>query len=192
MPLIQTARLDLIPATPASLRAELNSPATLARVLGVEVPGSWPPELYDEGAVRWTLAALEHAPVIADWSFYYIARRPDAGTDASGLVGAGGYKGPPDAEGSVEIGYSVVPEHRRRGYAREAVDGWVAWAFADDRVTRVIAHTLVELAPSIGVLRAAGFSFVGQGNDPQEPSAVRYELTRTAYEATHGQEAPRR
>jgi RimJ/RimL family protein N-acetyltransferase len=74
-----------------------------------------------------------------------------------------------------------VPERRRQGFAREAVDGLLAHAFADARVARVIAHTLVELEPSIAVLRSAGFSFVGPGHDPQEPSAIQYEMTRTSY-----------
>jgi RimJ/RimL family protein N-acetyltransferase len=102
-------------------------------------------------------------------------------TEIAQVIGAGGYKGAPDDTGTVEIGYGVVPERRRRGFAREAVDGWLAHAFADPRVRRVIAHTLVELEPSIGVLRSAGFSFVGAGTDPQEPAAVQYEITREAY-----------
>ena len=40
------------------------------------------------------------------------------------LVAAGGYFGPP-AGGSVEIGYSVIPEARERGYATELVEALV-------------------------------------------------------------------
>jgi RimJ/RimL family protein N-acetyltransferase len=76
------------------------------------------------------------------------------------------------------------PEWRRRGYAREAVDGWLANAFADPRVAKVLAHTLVDLTPSIAVLRSSGFSFSGPGTDPQEPSAIQYVLTRDAYFAS--------
>ena len=50
MTILRTPRLLLIAATPESLRAELVAPAALGDVLGVEVPPSWPPELYD--AVR--------------------------------------------------------------------------------------------------------------------------------------------
>jgi RimJ/RimL family protein N-acetyltransferase len=174
---IRTPRLRLIRATPAHLRAELESPASLADALGVDVAASWPPELYDADAVTWALKWTEAHPDDAAWGFYYIVE-----ADRSEAIGAGGYKGAPDDTGSVEIGYSIVPERRRRGYAREAVDGWVAHAFAESRVSRVIAHTLTELEPSIAVLRSAHFTFVGAGNDPQEPTAVQYELTRAAYE----------
>jgi RimJ/RimL family protein N-acetyltransferase len=124
------------------------------------------------------------------------ARRADAADSAVGgaarglVVGAGGYMGPPKAGGAVEIGYSIVPERRRRGYAREAVDGWLAHAFADPRVGRVLAHTLPALAPSIAVLRSAGFVFGGAGADPQAPSAARYVLTREAYDQPGCDRAP--
>jgi len=193
MPEIRTPRLRLVPGTPAALRAELDSPRALAAVLGLEVPPSWPPELYDAGAVRWMLDRLETHPEDAAWGFYYVAeaaRRADAADGAGGgaarglVVGAGGYKGAPTSSGAVEIGYSIVPECRRRGYAREAVDGWLAHAFADPRVERVLAHTLPALAPSIAVLRSAGFAFAGAGASAPEPSAVQYVLTRAAYETS--------
>jgi [ribosomal protein S5]-alanine N-acetyltransferase len=174
---IRTPRLRLVRATPAYLRAELESPVALADALGVELAASWPPELFDADAARWVLRWLESHPGEEAWGFYYIVE-----ADRGQAIGAGGYKGSPDDTGTVEIGYGIVPERRRRGFAREAVDGLLAHAFADARVRRVIAHTLVELEPSIAVLRSASFSFVGPGNDPQEPSAVQYELTRAAYE----------
>jgi RimJ/RimL family protein N-acetyltransferase len=179
----------LISGTQQMLHAELHSPHALQRELGVALPDSWPPEFYDEEALRYMLRWLEAHPFESAWGFYYIVERPEAAvstaSEASPLaVGVGGYKGAPDEQGSVEIGYSVVPERRRRGYAREAVDGWLAHAFADDRVTRVLAHTLVDLTPSIAVLRSAGFAFNGPGTDPSEPTAVQYVLTRAKWAAS--------
>jgi RimJ/RimL family protein N-acetyltransferase len=152
------------------LRAELESRAAFTGAVDAVVPPSWPPELYDADAIRWTLNWLEQNPEDAEWGFYYIALRNEPERGRRTLVGVGGYKGGP-------VG-GVVSEYRRRGFASEAVDAWVTRAFADPRITLVAAHTLAELAPSIGVLEKAGFAFVGQGSDAQEPSAIRYELPR--------------
>ena len=182
MTILRTPRLLLIPATPESLRAELASPGALGDVLGVEVPPSWPPELYDTDAMRWTLGFLLAHPDDRLWSLYYLAESPGREGERPHLVGLGGYKGAPDAHGLVEIGYGVVPECRRRGYASEAVRALLARAFADGQVRAVIAHTLPELAASIGVLRATGFTLDGPGTDPHEPTAIRFRLTRDEYD----------
>jgi [ribosomal protein S5]-alanine N-acetyltransferase len=179
---IRTARLILWPATLEALHAELDSREAFAQALRAEVPATWPPEFYDADAVRWTMAWLERNADQREWGFYYIIESPQTTGGTPRLAGAGGYKGAPDAAGSVEVGYSVVADRRRRGYAREAVAALLAHAFADPRVTHVVAHTLEELAASIGVLRSTGFEFVGKGSDPYEPDAIRFEMTRARYE----------
>ena len=169
--MFSTARLDLLPATPAFVRADLAGRDALADALGVAVPEGGPPELFDEPALRFTLDRLEAGPEQAGWWLYYVLLR-----EGSMLVGVAGYKGPP-AEGAVEIGYSVLPEHQRKGYAAEAAAALVARAFERADVRRVIAETLPELAPSIGVLEKLGFALVGEGS---EPGVICYALERPA------------
>lgn len=181
---LRTPRLVLIQATVEVLEAELSSAEALGSALGVDVPASWPPELYDADAVRWMLGWLAEHGDEAGWSLYYVATIAVAGTDLRpALVGVAGYKGGPDAAGVVEIGYGIIPEQRRRGFASEAVYALLARAFADPRVGTVIAHTLPGLDASIGVLRSTGFTFDGPGNDPHEPTAIRFVLPRERYTA---------
>ena len=168
--LIRTRRLELRPAGVAELEAELEGRDALAAQLGVAVPGEWPPELYDEAALRYSLGIVRAAGGGSAWALHYMI---DA--DQRTVVGVCGYKGPPDPEGTVEVGYSVVREHRRKGYATEATGGLVIRAFADPSVLRVVAQTMSELSESIGVLEKLGFRFVGVGD---EPGVVRYEFTR--------------
>mgnify|MGYP003694729629 CR=1 FL=1 len=94
------------------------------------------------------------------------------------LIGSGGYKGPPSDDGVVEVGYGIVSDHRRRGYAVEATRGLIAKAFVEPKVNRVIAETLPELIPSIGVLTKCGFRLIGEGS---EPGVIRFELTRAEF-----------
>jgi RimJ/RimL family protein N-acetyltransferase len=173
---IRTARLQLIPATIASLSAELAGREALAAELGLDVPESWPPELYDEPATRYTLDALKRAPADEGWWMYYVAEPREAGK--AGLVGVVGYKGPPNAEGVVEIGYGTLPEWRRRGYASEAAMALIGRAFGIPTVTTVVAETLPELAVSISVMEKCGMRFVGEGS---EAGVIRYGISREAW-----------
>lgn len=182
MNVVRTPRLLLIGGTAESLSAELESAEALGDVIGALVPPSWPPELYDADAVRWTMSWLETHPDESSWGLYYVAEAPAGPDDRPKLLGIAGYKGAPDDAGVVEIGYGIVPERRRNGFASEAVRALLARAFGDSRVTAVIAHTLPELTPSIGVLQATGFVLEGPGNDPHEPTAIRFALTRARYE----------
>jgi RimJ/RimL family protein N-acetyltransferase len=186
MSTLRTERLVLFQATADTLRAELVSRQALGEELGVDVPESWPPELYDADAIRWTLNWLAEHPENANWSLYYIAEKGGAESSRLSLIGVAGYKGPPDQNGVVEVGYGVVPERRRRGFASEAVRALIARAFGEGRVKMVVAHTLPELVASIGVLQATGFAFDGPGNDPHEPTAIRFVLPRERYEELHG------
>lgn len=93
-------------------------------------------------------------------------------------VGGCGYKGPPDAEGVVEIAYGVDTEHRGRGFAKEAAAALVDYAFGTGvRVVR--AHTRLENGASGRVLAASGFTPVGEVMDPEDGLVQRWELATT-------------
>lgn len=170
---METRRLKLIPATPAMLRAELaDDMAHFASLLGVSPPRDWPPELYDADAMRFALDQLDRDGPQGGWGFHYFARKRALGRPH--LIGAGGFKGAP-RDGAVELGYSVLTGHRRRGFASEAVRAMVKRAFADPAVSRVIAHTLTELIASQGVLTKCGFALQ---RDTLEQGAIMYALER--------------
>jgi len=181
---IETRRLELIMASEGALRAELNGSGALAAALGCDVPLTWPPDLYDADAVNYSLDWLLSNPAKAAWSFYYIVRR-GAASNRPLLVGAGGFKGPADEDGVVEVGYSIVGDHQRLGYATEAVEGWLRFAFTSPQVKMVVGQTLPSLIASIGVLEKLGFRFAGSGSDPHAPEGeevIRYEMTRAEFD----------
>lgn len=176
--MIRTERLELLPATEDLLSAALQSPTALSAALNARVPPTWPPEFLDAPALQFTLDRLAGAPDERGWWMYFILLPHDTGERT--LIGSAGYKGPPTEDGTVEVGYGIVSDHQRRGYASEAVRGMVKRAFDLPWIRRVIAETYPELTPSIGVLRKCGFSRVGGGS---EPGVICFELTRTAGEA---------
>jgi len=179
--LIHTARLDLVPATTELTQAALDGPDALGAALGAAVPDTWPPDLLDEPALQFTRARLAASLSEASWWMYFIIL-PDAEGGRT-LIGTAGYKGPPSADGTVEVGYGIVRDRQRRGYASEATHGLVARAFAHPGVHRVIAETYPELTPSIGVLHKCGFHLIGEGS---EPGVIRFELTRADYTTATG------
>lgn len=75
---------------------------------------------------------------------------------SSGLVAGGvGFFGPP-ADGSVEIGYGVVPSRRGRGYATEAVRAMIDFAFTHADVREICAGVDVDNIVSVRVLEKVG------------------------------------
>lgn len=173
---LNTPRLELVAATADLARAEMDDVPALARRLDATVAAEWPPPLNDRDSQAWTLRFLEQHPDGVGWAMWYFVRRADRAA-----VGVGGFKGLPSADGTVEVGYSVLEAQQRRGYASEAVEGLVAWAFGHPEVTRVTAETYPELVASIGVLAKTGFTFIGPGS---EDRVVRFERRRNSEAAT--------
>jgi len=158
-------------ARPATVRADLAGTAALSDALGVGVPQSWPPELYDDGVRSIALKRIEDEPDEIGWWHYYVVESEPVPT----LAGIVGYKGPPDADGTVEVGYAILPERQGRGIASEAMRALVERAFGHRHVKRVIAQRLPESADSSDVLEKLGFRREDEG---PEPGTVRYVLER--------------
>jgi RimJ/RimL family protein N-acetyltransferase len=171
---LRTSRLDLVAGTVDIVGADAAGPAALAAALGAVVPPAWPPPIYDTAARDFMLRYLETHPGAEGFGPWYILLRDGRG-GAPTLVGTGGMTGLPSPDGTVEIGYSVLDEYQRRGYATEAVAALLEWAYARPGVRRVIAHTFPDLTPSIRVLEKCGFGLVGPG---EEKGTLRFEHER--------------
>ena len=94
------------------------------------------------------------------------------------VVGQCGFKGPPTAEGMVEIAYCVESDWQGNGYATEAAKALTAHAFQHQAVRLVRAHTLPEPNASTRVLTKAGFQNVGEVIDPDDGPVWRWERLR--------------
>jgi RimJ/RimL family protein N-acetyltransferase len=173
---LQSHRLTLVASTLAHVRTELESPDQLATLLDAAVSTAWPTGEYDRDAMEFFRARLEEGGEEVEGWYGWYAIRADAAEGPPTLVGAGGYFGPPDGNGVVEIGYSVLPEWQHRGYASEMVRMLVEHAFSLPRVERVIAHTTEANPASMAVLLRNGFQVAGPG---REIGSLRFERSRT-------------
>jgi len=165
--------IRLVRADVDLLDAALAGDDELARALGVQVVPGW---ISFTEALQPTRDAAAAEPARAQWgSRFFLTGDPPE------LVGWGGFKGPPNG-GVVEVGYEIAEAQRGRGFATAATRAMLAEAFADDRVTAVIAHTLAERNASNRVLEKTGFQFDGEAQEEGE-AVWRFRLARVDAEA---------
>jgi ribosomal-protein-alanine N-acetyltransferase len=164
----------LTPATIDRLNTEDISGDALAILLGVAAPASWPPPFNGPETREWMRRSLLANARHAGWLGWYIIATLDG---VPTLAGTAGYKGQPDKQGEVEIGYGVVPAYHRRGIASASVRLLCGRAFAAG-VIAVLAETLSDGIASQGVLGKAGFTKTGTRLDPDDGEVWRYRLDR--------------
>jgi len=171
--LLETPRLTLVLSDPRQLAALFDQPDQPVTIAGYSLAA----ELRDfyagarsQVSPKW-LAELSTAPGPDPWrhGFFLIER------SRGEVIGTAGFKGPPDADGMVEIAYGVVPSVEGRGYATEAAGALVRFAAADERVRLIRAHTFRELNASTRVLRKCGFVHIGEVVDSEDGPVWRWE-----------------
>lgn len=172
--IIETVHLRLIPHAPDHWLALIEGEACFEERFGMPAAeGLRAFAVSDEISPAW-LARLHEAKAADPWEhgFAVIHR------ESRSVIGNVGFKGPPDDDGMVEIAYGIVPAFEGRGYATEAAEAGVAFAFEDDRVRLVRAHTLPTPNASTRVLDKCGFKHMGEVIDPEDGQVWRWERTR--------------
>ncbi len=172
---IETARLRLVPCSAEVAHAAGVDRAKVERLLSARVPEEWPAsDLRD--FLPFYAQMIDEDPSQLGWGIWLVVEARE-----ETVIGDAGFKGGPDAEGTVEIGYSILPAFRQRGYATEAADALIRWAFAHPRVRRVVAECLDDNTPSILILRSLGMQPRDRTGD-----LLRWELPKDAWSTRAG------
>lgn len=152
---IETHRLVLIPLTANHLRCMLRSKPHAATGL-VWISGD--KELDFQMRLIYQLKAVNIDRDQAHWMFYtYFAI---VLKESRHLVGHIGFKGIPDENGEIEVGYGLEDEKwYGKGYATEALKALIQWAFVQQDVVRVVADTDKNNLASQKVLKKSGMVF---------------------------------
>ena len=149
---LHSARLDLQPLPAAAAAALPGNRETAAALIGATLPAAWPQgDLLDILPVQ---AAAE--PDLERFGVWVMIER-----DTDRVVGDVGFMGPPEA-GVVELGFSVIPDRRRRGYATEAAATLVGWALREAGVCSVVARCDADNEASVRVLERVGLVRTGE------------------------------
>ncbi len=150
---LETSRLKIIPCTKESVQIALN-------------------QNYNNGPhISNYLEDLAKDPTLLYWGCWLVVRESD-----DRVIGDIGFKGMPDENRIVEVGYGFLEETWNQGYATEAVEALIHWAFNTSKVEKIKAETLKDNLGSIRVLEKLGMQRVGQIE-----KMINWELDKTQY-----------
>ena len=133
---------------------------------------SLPPSFLDHsGLWGYRIAQAREDPTTLRWLV-----RAVIDAETQDIVGHAGFHGPPDESGMVEIGYTIEPDFRRRGYARATVSALIDYAGSAPGVTRVRASISPDNAASLATIRPFCFVLVGEQMDEIDGLELIYEV----------------
>ncbi len=163
---LKTERMDLVAITAESLHCQVaNEPGVhgeLGRLLDCSVPDLWPPEHWEPHVFDFLLKLFDTDPEGVGWCRYLMLRKGDGSRVLMGTCGA---LFPREETGEAEIGYGLLAEFQRQGYAAEAVLSLLPWLRRRRPVKAFVAQTFPHLYGSIRVLEKCGFVYAGKGFD---------------------------
>ncbi len=130
----------------------------------------------DHSPLRYRVPQVVADPSVNPWLIRLAVLRS---TDE--IVGLANFHDRPDLLGMVEIGYRVLPGHRRQGYATEmARTMWTTAATHPDvRVLR--AAVSPDNEASLAIIEGASFVHVGEQDDPDDGPELIYEIAAVDY-----------
>jgi RimJ/RimL family protein N-acetyltransferase len=131
------------------------------RLADYRIPADYP----NAGAlklVRYRREQIANDASWAPWSLRAIVLRKSAT-----MIGSVNFHGPPGVNdtatpNAVELGWTVLPKYRRRGYATETARALMDWAATEHGIRRFVSSTTPNNAPSLRVHEKLGFVRTGQ------------------------------
>lgn len=138
---IKTDRLLLIPCTAESYQAYSNQ--------------------YKMGPhIEMHLEELKNDIESKGWGVWFVVH-----SDSNLVIGDVGFKGKPNEQKVVGIGYGIHPDYQNNGFATEAINGLKEWAFASNQVEKIVAECFKDNIASISVLEKIGMSRTSSKNE---------------------------
>ncbi len=173
---IAAERVALVSLTEQIAAAILEGRRSDAQALGrFALPEDWPDE-HDRRFLALRRREMHADPSRTPWLVRAIVLR----SEERPMIGHVGFHGPPGTNArheprAVEVGYTVFPTYRGRGYASEAVKALVHWARSQG-----VDHFVASIAPgnaaSLALARRLGFREVGRHWDEEDGEELEFEL----------------
>ncbi|HEV8573941.1 MAG TPA: GNAT family N-acetyltransferase [Dehalococcoidia bacterium] len=171
---IVTTRLDLVSMSPRFIDSVIAGHRSDAEAIaGLWLPHDWPRER-DLRLLRMRLQQMEEDPSAQRWLLRAMVVR----VKERRMAGHIGFHGDPEAIGRAELGYAVVPQYRRRGYATEAAQAMMDWAAAEHGVKQFFVSISPDNAPSLAMAARLGFKQAGEQMDDEDGLEYVFEQAR--------------
>lgn len=150
--ILETEHLEIVPLRPHQLRLWTEDIPALEEDLTCTYKAE-PMEGFFLQIVKGQLAMTEKNPDDYLWhSFWFLIRKTDRT-----VVGSADFKGPPNQQNEVEIGYGLGKEFEHNGYMTEAVKAMCNWANMQENVSKVTVETDLDGLASQRILKRCGF-----------------------------------
>jgi [ribosomal protein S5]-alanine N-acetyltransferase len=154
-----TERLILIPFTIDICRNILNSDFRDLEALNLRKGKSWPDADVLDTLPR-IINNLKKVECPTGFESWIIIKK-----DTLEVIGDLGFKGFNNEDENIDLGYGIIKEERRKGYAEEAVNEIIKWAFSNEIIKEITANCLIENIGSINLLNKFNFRQVKIEND---------------------------
>ena len=164
---LHTERLILIPFTYDISKALAMGSVKEVEELGLKTNGKWPRQDTMD-ILPFIIKDLERNGKSTGFEGWMIVLEGNRT-----IIGDIGFKGTPDENGDVEIGYGIIDEEQGKGYGFEATKAMVDWAFSQDKVKSVKADCFINNIPSIRILEK-----VGMNETKRDDQLIYWEITR--------------
>ncbi|NEM96698.1 GNAT family N-acetyltransferase [Pontibacter burrus] len=156
---IHTERLLLIPFTLEITKLLMAGDTSILQKLGLQLTPYWP----DQEAIDTfpkIINNLEKVPEPSGFESYMVVHRL-----SMTVIGDAGFKGLPNDDGAVDIGYAIVAQAQKNGYGFEAANGLVNWAFQQPGVKVITARCLLDNSASARVLEKLGMQQISRDEE---------------------------
>lgn len=149
---IVTNRLLLIPFTTQICSAILQDDLAVLANYGLQ-PGNCYPDAETLATLPRILINLSKVPEPTGFESWMVVLKSN-----NTIIGDVGFKGLPNANGAVDIGYGIIESERKKGFAPEATIALINWAFAQPQVKVITARSLTDNIASARVLQKLHFT----------------------------------
>ncbi len=148
---IETERLRIVPMTYDFVLKIMNGDSSAYELLGAIKTESWPEKADIRNILHMISNSLKDKDTPDGFDAWLFIDKKD-----SSIVGDGGFKGVPNENGLIDIGYAIIEAKRKQGFGFEAVSALFRWGMAQPLVKGITADCLEDNLPSTRILSKLG------------------------------------